>query len=407
MYYSSIGLLAIFILCIDNYSILLKLNSRADFLFSKMFRKFLISVLVYYTTDVLWGILEAQKLAVLLFADTLIYFVAMAASIFYWTQFVVTYLNAKNVFGTILIYVGRIFFSAVAILVTVNIFTPVLFWVDEQCVYKANTARYVLLIMQILFLISTSIYSFHTTAKRRGVARRRYFAVAFFGIIMATFLTIQLWFPYLPIYTIAYMLGLCLLNTFVVNDEKEEYKNELENALEREKRQYEELVSTRVMAYKDALTGIKNKLAYMEFENQKDAEIKEDIASEFAVAIFDVNGLKETNDNLGHNAGDRLIVLSAKIICDYFKNSPVYRIGGDEFLVFVEKTDYQNRYELMNDFNSMMDYPQYVKEHVTISAGISDYIPGKDKSVHDVFARADQIMYRRKNELKRRVNSGS
>ena len=41
---------------------------------------------------------------------------------------------------------------------------------------------------------------------------------------MAACLFAQLWFPYLPLYSIAYMLGTCLLHAFVVNDEKEDYK---------------------------------------------------------------------------------------------------------------------------------------------------------------------------------------
>ena len=69
MYYSAIGLLAAAILLIENYHILL----RPDAAFGKpawvKYRRFLVAVLVYYATDIRWGILESRKLWVLLFAD--------------------------------------------------------------------------------------------------------------------------------------------------------------------------------------------------------------------------------------------------------------------------------------------------------------------------------------------------
>ena len=49
---------------------------------------------------------------------------------------------------------------------------------------------------------------------------------------MGVFLFVQLWFPYLPLYSIAYMLGTCLLHTLVINDEKEEYRRGMEEAAE-------------------------------------------------------------------------------------------------------------------------------------------------------------------------------
>lgn len=52
--------------------------------------------------------------------------------------------------------------------------------------------------------------------------------------------------------------------------------------------------------------------------------------------VFDINNLKIINDTLGHDFGDILIIDSCKLICKVFKRSPVYRIGGDEFVVILE-----------------------------------------------------------------------
>ena len=70
MYYSAIGVLAVIVLLIVNQDILLNRNNTFQAPAWKVYRRFLFAVLVYYVTDVLWGVLESRKLALLLFTDT-------------------------------------------------------------------------------------------------------------------------------------------------------------------------------------------------------------------------------------------------------------------------------------------------------------------------------------------------
>ena len=231
MYYSAIGLLAVLVLFIVNWDILH--NAR---IFDKpawnVYRRFLFAVLVYYITDIFWGFLEDQKLDKALFADTTIYFVAMAVGLSFWAEYTVAYLDVKGGFGRFLIILGRIIAGLIFVFSVVNIFTPVLFTVDRQSVYTALPARYVMLVCQILFLLIISVYAFTIKIRKgaRGEEGRPFRILGSFGIIMAVCLSVQLVFPYLPVYSIAYMLGTTLLHSFVVNDEKEDYKRELEAA---------------------------------------------------------------------------------------------------------------------------------------------------------------------------------
>ena len=230
MYYSAIGLLAILILFIVNWDVL-----RSTKIYDKpawnVYKRFLFAVLVYYITDVLWGILEDQKLSTALFIDTTVYFVAMAIGLSFWAEYTVAYLDEKSSFGKSLIVIGRIITGLIIVLAVVNIFTPILFTVDDDCVYIALWSRYVVLALQILFLIVISLHAFSSMFRRGAEAKKvKYRILGSFGLIMAACLFVQLWFPYLPLYTIAYMLGTCLLHAFVVNDEKEDYKKELKEA---------------------------------------------------------------------------------------------------------------------------------------------------------------------------------
>jgi diguanylate cyclase (GGDEF)-like protein len=151
------------------------------------------------------------------------------------------------------------------------------------------------------------------------------------------------------------MIGGCLLRTFVIENEREEYRRTLEIALEREQEQFQELCKAWQLAYKDALTGVKSKLAYAEKIEQIDREIAKGIRQELALVVLDVNNLKRINDTLGHEVGDEYIKAACRLICDSFKKSPVYRVGGDEFVVFLEQEDYENREKLLAAFNEAVE----------------------------------------------------
>ncbi|MCR4645944.1 MAG: response regulator [Oscillospiraceae bacterium] len=261
MYYSAIGLLAGLVLCIVNWDIL-RHSQAFDKPAWNIYRRFLFAVLAYYVTDILWGILEYKKLSTALFVDTTIYFMAMAAGISFWADYIIAYLDQKSTFGRVLVNTGRVIAGVVFGVTLINLFKPVLFTVDSSSVYTALPLRYVMLVSQILFLILLSVCAL-TAMKRSGVRadeRRRFRIPASFGIIMALCLFIQLWFPYLPLYSIAYMLGTCLLHAFVANDEKAAYKEELaeaEKIAELKDRFRALLDNLPCMAFtKDAETGI-------------------------------------------------------------------------------------------------------------------------------------------------------
>lgn len=160
-----------------------------------------------------------------------------------------------------------------------------------------------------------------------------------------------------------------------------------------------ELNNMRSTAYRDSLTGVKNKNAYAEKESDINEQIKLGLIDQFSVVVCDVNGLKHINDTFGHKAGDAYICASCKMICEIFKHSPVYRIGGDEFVVIMTGGDFEIRDQLMETLNKQVE-ENIALEKAVVSAGVSDYVKGADKNMHEVFERADGLMYKRKHELK-------
>ncbi|MCR5593301.1 MAG: hypothetical protein K6F79_06105 [Saccharofermentans sp.] len=157
-----------------------------------------------------------------LYIDTTIHFAAMVGAVMLWTQYVVSYLDTRDIFERILKVTGLTFFSLELVTIAVNLFFPVLFWFDADKVYHAGIARYVTLVIQILLFLATAVYTLATASKAKGSVRRRHTTVGVFGIAMMLLITIQVFYPLLPLYAMGYMLGTTLLHSFVVESKKNE-----------------------------------------------------------------------------------------------------------------------------------------------------------------------------------------
>ena len=217
---------------------------------------------------------------------------------------------------------------------------------------------------------------------------------------MIVFINIQVFFPLLPMYSAGYLLGICLIHSFVVEDEKEEYHKTLENFLKIELRHQQELGTAKQKIYTDPLTGAKSKQAYMDDEKEINRKIKEGRIHDLGVIVFDLNDLKQTNDTRGHETGDICIYEACMMISGFFCNSPVYRIGGDEFVVILQGDDYANRRDLLTAFDRKADENLRAGK-IVVASGMAEYRQGSDKCLRDVFERADQTMYVRKRRLKK------
>ena len=161
-----------------------------------------------------------------------------------------------------------------------------------------------------------------------------------------------------------------------------------------------------VMAFKDALTRVGNRAGYLDRERDIQLSINSHEDIEFGIVLIDINNLKKTNDLHGHEKGDMLIKNVSRIICKIFDHSPVYRIGGDEFVVFLMGGDYASRFDLLKkleEINKGYYYECSLENgEASFAYGLSEYIQGSDTSVAQVFKRADEAMYKYKNEMKKK-----
>lgn len=155
-----------------------------------------------------------------------------------------------------------------------------------------------------------------------------------------------------------------------------------------------------IVAYQDALTHVKNKAWYDKIEKRIDSDIAKGTAR-FGIVMVDLNCLKQINDTYGHEHGNDYIFGSCHQICIIFDHSPVFRIGGDEFVILLENRDYDDRENLINTLKvaftkSSEDQKREPWDRYSAAIGYSIFDAATDKAMNDVFKRADEAMYKDK-----------
>lgn len=160
------------------------------------------------------------------------------------------------------------------------------------------------------------------------------------------------------------------------------------------------------LANRDSLTGVRNKTAYDNEVKRIESEIAAG-QTEFGVAIVDMNGLKTFNDTYGHERGDDAIKALCSLICTVFSHSPVFRVGGDEFVVILKNEPYRHSDELIGDFNERIaelaaDITKEPWDKPSAAIGYAAFSED-DSGVVDVFRRADKAMYGQKSIMKRKL----
>ena len=533
MYYSSFGILAVILHLILNYEILKTGRKNISSEARLKYRHFVLSLLVFYIADICWGFLVDQKLLVLAYADTVAFFGSMALSLALWTRYVSAFINKKRLRARFFVGAGWAIFIAVCIGLLINAFYPLIFSFTEDTTYIPYYGRYAFLTVQVALFVVISVYSIIASFKNVGRDRTCYRTVFASGTVMALFIILQSFAPFLPFYAVGCLISNCFIHVFIEEDEKrekdrvvrdfktkqrysitfgqiaeslalnydviyyvdietEEYvgytsqniygelkieedgvdffaaaktnsevllhpndrekmqsvmkKDFLLSALEGRRQfthecriivdgkahhtrlvarkssdaghiiicveniddevqkvneHFKALNTERELARRDELTGTKNKTAFGELEASVQSSINKGVEDlSFAIVVCDLNDLKKMNDTKGHKAGDDYIIASAKIICELFDHSPVFRIGGDEFAIFLRGEDYLNQEAIMERMREMSEHNHKAGEGPVIAAGIAKYDPSNDSKFEEVFERADRLMYEDKRNLK-------
>ena len=324
MLYSSAGLLALVINLIINHDVLMGRFGVKRVPAHRSYRQFLVAITLYLATDIAWGLLYERRLISLTYIDTVLYFLSMALSILSWTRYVIDYLQDRGIFDKLLLSAGWTLFICQCVMLVVNFFHPVVFSFDAGGHYEAGIARYAILLAQIVLFLATAIYAL--ASNRTGAMRLRRRSIGMSSLTMALFITLQARFPLLPMYAIGCLLSTCIMHSFVLENENEEYRDKLESQLKE---------NIEKGNYFDLLTGLPGMIYFFEsVQKKRQALIRE--GGRPAFLYLNLSGLKFYNQSHGFAAGDALLRDFAELLVSIFGEGSCSRFGQDHFAAFTE-----------------------------------------------------------------------
>lgn len=115
-----------------------------------------------------------------------------------------------------------------------------------------------------------------------------------------------------------------------------------------------------------------------------------------SLVLFDLDGLKQVNDSLGHKAGDELVVRFASLLRSGLRDNDVaLRIGGDEFLLVLPRTDRSGASVILNRIRAQSE--NGLDNPISFSAGIA-VKESREQNLEVLLQEADARMYRQKED---------
>ena len=189
---------------------------------NKAYKKYVFAVLVYFITDTMWGILDNLNIPALLYVDTVIYYISMAFTIAYLCGYVTQYLNLQKGFGKFIRIFGRTFAILEIVLLIINRFVHIFFWIQPDGTYQAFIYRYIALYMQVFLCMLLTIQTGIVMFRAAEDMKKRYFTIFLFCLAMGVAIVIQIIYPLLPIYAIGLLIGSGIIHTYVNEGERDE-----------------------------------------------------------------------------------------------------------------------------------------------------------------------------------------
>lgn len=195
---------------------------------------------------------------------------------------------------------------------------------------------------------------------------------------------------YVPVYIILSLTVLSFYAVFLISIFQKKKLADLNARLIKERNWHR-------IAYADVLTGMNNRMAYVERINEFERNSE---PSDIVYAIMiDVDNFKIINDTFGHHAGDLVLKSSAEKIKSIFSedNYSTFRIGGDEFAVIAKNVTADVLQEKLDALKSSISCEDI---SVSMSIGYSEVNFEQKNSMENAFIRADMEMYANKSRLK-------
>jgi diguanylate cyclase (GGDEF)-like protein len=153
------------------------------------------------------------------------------------------------------------------------------------------------------------------------------------------------------------------------------------------------------MSLTDELTGLYNRRGFFTLAQQQ-FKVTERTKKGILLFFVDLDKMKQINDTLGHQEGDKALVEIATILKEVFRESDIIgRMGGDEFAILAIDTTDETREVLINRLHNILDDHNRLEGRnysLSLSMGIAHYDPETPSTLDELIAQADTLMYEEK-----------
>lgn len=141
MYYAIIGIMAVVIHIVINRDLFWHRSTYTVMPARREYRDYIVSAIIFCAVDALWGIMYEYQLAIPLYAASAMFFLAMMTGFVLWTRFVTEYMEERSLFSRVVSFLGAAMLLSVVIMLIINFFNPILFWIDGDAGYHPGTAK--------------------------------------------------------------------------------------------------------------------------------------------------------------------------------------------------------------------------------------------------------------------------
>lgn len=284
-----------------------------------------------------------------------------------WVMLIASYLNVK--LSRLHKWALYGYLIAMAVILIINLFTPVIFSVSENGVYSRASGYLYILGLAVFFVFDGAFLSYRA---RHRSDRIKFFPVwaflvpAIIGrIIQTVWYGLSAAVPFLAV-----SIGCCAL------------------CMQNER------------FYRDSLTLLYNRSYFNTLENRLSKR-----ATHAYTAIFaDINYFKSINDTFGHTEGDKALIRVADVLRENVSDKgEVIRYAGDEFFILYNSPNEEDAEALINSINASLEALPIDPEkpyRMTISAGYCP-VDFRNESMEEVLDRVDKLMYEKKRAFYR------
>lgn len=163
----------------------------------------------------------------------------------------------------------------------------------------------------------------------------------------------------------------------------------------------------KTLAFTDALTGAVNRHQFNKVLADEITRADFDKLP-LSIMLLDIDHFKQVNDNFGHGVGDEVLIMFYRACKLAVRASDVVaRIGGEEFVIILPKTNDKNAYQFAERLREKIQQLEVViDEHkidLTVSIGVSQWKNDSFSSAEEFVANADKLLYQAKNNGRNRV----